>query len=77
MSFDFGSLSGRASAESLTTPRDVFNALPGKKEDLGYLRDGQGRVLERWAERRDESDLVIKINTGGGKTVVGLSLIHI
>ena|GEM_PF-1896789 len=38
-----------------------------------YLRQEQGEVLEDWfGRRRDDRDVVIKQNTGGGKTVVGL-----
>ena len=29
-------------------------------------------VLEDWDKRRNESDLVVKLHTGGGKTLVGL-----
>ena len=32
----------------------------------------QGDVLHRWYETRTQRDTVIKMNTGGGKTVVGL-----
>jgi hypothetical protein len=36
------------------------------------LRQEQGEVLETWFNRRDDRDVVIKQNTGGGKTVMGL-----
>ena len=29
-------------------------------------------VLEKWFDRKDDHDVVIKQNTGGGKTVAGL-----
>lgn len=54
----------------LREPRDIFAALPDKP--WPRLRPEQGEVLKTWYERRDESDLVIKQNTGGGKTLVGL-----
>jgi hypothetical protein len=76
MSFDFRSLSTGRSFTSLTSPRDIFNALPRKKLYLEYLRDGQGRVLDLWEQRRTERDLVIKLNTGGGKTVVSLLILQ-
>ncbi|MDK7197924.1 DEAD/DEAH box helicase family protein [Actinotignum sanguinis] len=56
-------------AYTLTDPRDLFNALPGK---IHYLRGPQDQVLAAWHARRNERDLVIKMNTGGGKTLVGL-----
>jgi hypothetical protein len=54
----------------LLQPRDIFAALPEKP--WPRLRPEQGEVLKTWFERRDEDDLVIKQNTGGGKTLVGL-----
>lgn len=52
-------------------PRDVFSSL-SRSDKYDYLRGPQDQVLDQWHERRSESDLVIKLNTGGGKTVVGL-----
>ena len=59
-------------ANTITDPRDLFNALPEKVSGLDYLRGPQDQVLAAWHDRRDERDLVIKMNTGGGKTLVGL-----
>ena len=53
-------------------PRDVFSALSGRAEGFGYLRDVQGQVLDTWFQRRAERDVVVKMNTGTGKTAVGL-----
>ena len=61
-----------ASVNTITDPRDLFNALPEKVAGLDYLRGPQDQVLAAWYDRRDEQDLVIKMNTGGGKTLVGL-----
>ena len=57
----------------LIIPREIFNALPSKVSKLDYLRESQGVVLDRWFERRTERDLVIKMNTGGGKTLSDFS----
>ncbi len=59
-------------AQSITEPRDLFSALPEKDSTLDYLRGPQDQVLAAWHARRDERDVVIKMNTGGGKTLVGL-----
>lgn len=56
-------------------PREL-HALLDKARGYGKLWDVQGQVLERWHERRDERDLVIKVNTGGGKTVDGLLILQ-
>lgn len=61
-----------APANTITEPRDLFNALPEKVASLDYLRGPQDQVLAAWNKRREERDLVIKMNTGGGKTLVGL-----
>lgn len=59
-------------ARTITDPRDLFNALPEKDPQLDYLRGPQDQVLAAWHLRRDERDVVVKMNTGGGKTLVGL-----
>jgi Type III restriction enzyme, res subunit/Helicase C-terminal domain len=38
-------------------------------------RDVQAQVWDHWFSRRSEQDLVIKMNTGSGKTVVGLLIL--
>ena len=55
----------------LIEPRDIFASL--SKRPWPRLRVEQDQVLKTWFDRRQsERDLVIKQNTGGGKTVVGL-----
>lgn len=54
----------------LTRPREIYASLQGRK--WGRLRPEQTEVLEAWYDRRDEPDLVLKQNTGGGKTLTGL-----
>jgi hypothetical protein len=61
---------GTSNREPLIRPREIFAALPSRPWD--YLRQEQGEALERWFARRDDRDVVIKQNTGGGKTVAGL-----
>lgn len=46
-----------APANTITDPRDLFNALPEKVSGLDYLRGPQDQVLAAWHERRDERDL--------------------
>lgn len=57
----------------LLRPREIYAALPDRR--YPRLRPEQSEVLEAWFVRRAQpgsSDLVIKQNTGGGKTLVGL-----
>ena len=53
-------------------PRDIFASLSGRAPGFGYLRDVQGQVLDKWFARRSQRDVSIKMNTGTGKTAVGL-----
>lgn len=76
MPLDFDSLADSAGVGKLLSPREIFIALPGKDRSYEYLRDGQGQVLEQWEQRRAERDLAIKMNTGAGKTVVGLLILR-
>lgn len=61
---------GSGTREPLIRPRDIYASLPNRP--WPYLRQEQGEVLERWFTRRDDHDIVVKQNTGGGKTVAGL-----
>jgi hypothetical protein len=61
---------GSGQNKPLLEPRAIYSSLPHRP--WPYLRHEQGEVLERWFARRDDRDIVIKQNTGGGKTVVGL-----
>ncbi|HML50522.1 MAG TPA: helicase C-terminal domain-containing protein [Propionicimonas sp.] len=72
--FDFGQLGTPAMPQwrQFTDPRSLFQALPAKDPRFNYLRGPQDQVLSAWAARRHERDTVVKMNTGIGKTLVGL-----
>ncbi|WP_199546370.1 DEAD/DEAH box helicase [Streptomyces sp. N35] len=62
---------GAGDSERLLRPRDIYAGLANRP--WPYLRHEQGEVLDEWFDRRrDDHDVVIKQNTGGGKTAVGL-----
>lgn len=75
MTVDFTRLSAGSAVDRATEPRRIFSALPAKNAKYSYPRDVQSEVWEQWHQRRDEPDLIIKMNTGGGKTVVGLLIL--
>lgn len=56
-----------------TTPMEIFNSsrttLRGKIQNLW---EPQASALRQWEEVRESKDVVVKMNTGGGKTLVGL-----
>ena len=69
---DFGALGGLNTVDTSTVPREIFQALRKSDPKFQYPRDVQSQVWQKWHELRESSNVVIKMNTGGGKTVVGL-----
>ncbi len=68
---DFKQLRKEKRQTAPTDPIAIFQRLP-KPPHINDLWDGQSKALAAWKERRTENDLVIKLNTGGGKTLIGL-----
>lgn len=68
---DFTKLRQSSSQAVPIDPLHIFNRLP-KPQHINDLWESQSRALADWHERRNEKDVVIKLNTGGGKTLVGL-----
>jgi hypothetical protein len=73
--FDFKRLAG-SSTSDVTEPATLFDALPNKTAGYGYARAVQKTVWDTWSGRRGDRDLVIKTNTGGGKTIAGLVILQ-
>lgn len=63
---------------SVTNPVEIFDLLPNKNEKYnGLLRHPQIEVLEKWHRQKfDEDNTIIKMNTGSGKTVIGLLILR-
>lgn len=68
---DFGKLRAAKKQSPILDPSEIFRRLP-KPSGINDLYTSQAQVLESWHKRRNENDLVIKLPTGGGKTLVGL-----
>ena len=75
MAINYGSGNDGPSADTVADPQKLFQALPGKNKKYAYLRDVQGDVLGKWFAADKQKDTVIKMNTGSGKTTVGLLLL--
>ena len=75
MVIDWDKLGEERGADTAIHPREIFFALPDKAPKYGYPRDVQGQVMDKWLELRGNHDVVIKMNTGAGKTAVGLLLL--
>lgn len=53
-------------------PIEIYNSLD-RVSATGPLRPVQSNVLSKWyQELRNKKDLVIKLHTGAGKTLIGL-----
>lgn len=72
---DFEALLDQRQQSVAVKPRAVWDSLR-KAPGYGYLRDVQGVVLTEWDSRRGENDIVLKVNTGGGKTIDGLVILQ-
>jgi hypothetical protein len=68
---DFKKLRSARPQAAPTDPLRIFQRLP-KPPHINDLWESQSDALKVRNERRTENDLVIKLNTGGGKTLVGL-----
>ncbi|MCD2498496.1 helicase C-terminal domain-containing protein [Microbacterium nymphoidis] len=60
-------------AATTLDPKRLFRALPKPLgSEFKFPHDIQTEVWNQWFNNRDERDLVLKLNTGSGKTVIGL-----
>lgn len=68
---DFGKLKEKQTTARSADPVELFRRLP-KPEGMNDLYTSQASVLDAWYANRAQQDTVIKLHTGGGKTLVGL-----
>lgn len=68
---DFKKLREAKAKPKPNNPRDIFNSLP-KPQGINDLYASQAEVLDAWYPRREQKDVVVKLHTGGGKTLVAL-----
>lgn len=70
MTFDFSKFLNQTTGPREINPIKIYDNLPkGKVNDLWR---GQYLALEELFQHSDKSHVVINLNTGGGKTVIGL-----
>ena len=69
---DFNTLMRRSTSGETVDPIKIFENLP-KSSGINNLYHVQAEILENWfSNLKDEPDVVVELNTGGGKTLVGL-----
>lgn len=68
---DFNKLKKRKKKQKPFEPTEIFRRLP-KPPGINDLYTSQAEVLHQWYKDRNQRDTVVKLHTGGGKTLVGL-----
>ncbi|SNQ59300.1 DEAD/DEAH box helicase family protein [Candidatus Methanoperedens nitratireducens] len=71
---DFEKMLEKEFQEKPINPFEIFQEHRNKKYE--YLRGGQEHVLETWFSRRTQKDTIVKMDTGSGKTLVGLLMLQ-
>ncbi|TKJ26699.1 MAG: hypothetical protein CEE41_01705 [Hadesarchaea archaeon B3_Hades] len=73
---DFKKLLGEKELKPPIDPLIVFTDLD-KESGKEYLRPSQERVLKEWHENfRNQNDVIVKLHTGQGKTLIGLLMLQ-
>lgn len=67
--------SGKKSNQKIE-PRSIFMSLSPKSDKFEYPRDVQTEVWNEWFKVRSNKNNIIKMNTGSGKTTVGLLILQ-
>ena len=69
---DFSQLGRITSSPKPVHPIEIFEKLPNLPGTPNDIWRGQTEALNRWHEERGRHDVLIALNTGAGKTLVGL-----
>ena len=69
---DFSKLNVPKRTEKPIDPIKIFERLPNLPETPNDLWRGQAEALSEWNTHRNKKDILISLNTGAGKTLVGL-----
>lgn len=69
---DFSKKINLANKPKKINPLEIYDSLD-RESAAGPLRPVQARVLSKWfEEKRENKDLIVKLHTGAGKTLIGL-----
>ena len=78
--FDFSKIPAHSQQTKPIDPIDIFQASAVTDGNINDLWLAQGDALREWNDHRDAKDIAVVLNTGAGKTLVGLliaqSLVH-
>lgn len=74
---DFSKKIKKNSVEKLIDPERIYDNLDREASAAGPLRPVQSEVLSEWFNHRfNDHDLIVKLHTGEGKTLVGLLMLQ-
>lgn len=69
---DFSKLGSAKKTKAPTDPIRIFETLPSLSGTFNDLWRGQDKALTEWNSARGKQDVLVSLNTGAGKTIVGL-----
>src|SRR5580698_8823002 len=73
---DFSKKLGKGKTKKPLDPIEIYDTLD-RASDKGPLRPAQESILHDWHKhRREERDLLVKLQTGQGKTLIGLLMLQ-
>lgn len=73
---DFKKKLGKKVILKKVNPLEIYDSLD-RKSETGPLRPAQEFILKEWyANRQNDNNLIIKLHTGQGKTLIGLLMLH-
>lgn len=73
---DFKKKLGVSKIEKKVNPIEIYDLLD-RKSETGPLRPAQADILNQWfSSRQNEKDVIIKLHTGQGKTLIGLLILQ-
>lgn len=73
---DFGKKLAKENASKTINPVELYNDLD-RSSKTGSLRPVQEKVLKEWFENRiNDKDIIVKLHTGEGKSLIGLLMLQ-
>lgn len=73
---DFTKIIGESNIEKKIHPIEIYDSLD-RASDKGELRQVQHYILESWwSNYKDQKDIILKLHTGQGKTLIGLLILQ-
>ena len=72
---DFKKKLGKGQIDKKVDPLEIYNSLD-RRSITGPLRPAQNQILSSWfADLQNNRDLIVKLHTGEGKTLIGLLIL--